>query len=102
MDLAVIILASASLPILGHNAYWLSRDRNVDGYYGVASGIYTFLAAIMVAYGFPGNLIMPVAFGIIGAGGLHAYFSSKGRMKLAKAVIFVSLGIVIYLMGVFL
>ena len=102
MDPAVFILASASLPILGYNAYWLSRERHVDGYYGIASGIYTFLAAILVAFGFPGSLIMPVSFGILSAGGFHAFHGERKKGKLAKGITFLALAVVIYLMEVLL
>ena len=102
MDFSVIILASASLPIMIYNVYWANKDKEIDKYYGIFSGIYTFFGAICVAYGFPGNLIMPVAFTIIGFGGLHAFISKKKKEKIVKTGIFVALGLGIYLMGVFM
>ncbi|HEC89515.1 MAG: hypothetical protein DRN12_04600 [Thermoplasmata archaeon] len=68
MDLAVIILAMTSMSILIHNAYWSYRDREITTYYGVFSGLYTVSAAISVVYGFPGDLVIPIAFAIIGVG----------------------------------
>jgi galactitol-specific phosphotransferase system IIC component len=74
----------------------------VDTYYGIFSGIYTAAGAVGVAYGYPGNLIMPVSFGIIGLGGLHAFIIERKRGKMLKAVLFLALGAGIYLAGVFL
>ncbi len=102
MDPAVIILAMASVPILAHNIYWLHREGKVDTYYGIFSGIYTAAGAVGVAYGYPGNLIMPVSFAIIGLGGLHAFMVEKKRGKIIKAALFLALGAGIYLAGVFL
>ncbi len=102
MDPAVLILASSSLPILAHNAYWLHRERSVDGYYGIIAGIYTFIAAILVAFGFPGSLIMPVSFGIISLGGFHSFYENKRRGKIAKGIAFLALAAGIYLAGVLL
>ena len=100
MDMAVLILAATSIPILAHSIYWLMREREVDMYYGIASGIYTFSAAIGVSYGFPGNMVMPGAFALIGIGAIHAFFAAGERSKIAKGAIFLSLAFLILLMGV--
>ncbi len=102
MDPAVLVLAATSVPVLGHNAYWLYREREVDLYYGVLSGIFTFIGAVLVAYGFPGSLIMPLAFGIIAIGGFHGFIKVKKRGKLVKGILFAALSMGIYLSGVFL
>ncbi len=102
MDLAVLILAATAVPLLAHNSYWLYREREIDLYYGVISGLYTFAGAIGVAYGYPGTLIMPVAFSLIGIGGLHAFVAMRKKGKLVKGILFIALGLGIYLMGVFL
>ncbi len=102
MDFAVVILSLSSLPILAHNIYWTYREKEVDQYYGIVSGIYTFSTAIMVAFGFPGNMVMPVAFGIIGTGAFHAYLINKKKFTLVKGIIFIALSLLIYLSGVLL
>ncbi len=102
MNFGVFILASTSVPILAHNGYWLLRERKIEEYYGVASGIYTILAAIAVAYGFPGSLVLPIAFSIIGFGGLHAFINSHRKSKAIKFALFIMVALIIYVMGVLL
>ncbi len=100
MDFAVLILASAAIPLLAHNAFWAYREKGTEYYYGIISGAYTLIAAFGVSMGFPGNLIMPVTFTIIGIGSLHGYLKEKKRLKIFKSILFLALGILIFAMGV--
>ncbi len=102
MDFAVVILSLTSLPILLHNIYWVYREKEVDEYYGILAGIYTLSAAIGVAFGYPGNLVMPIAFIIIGIGALHSFAVNKKKMKIVKSSLFIAIATFILLSGVFL
>ncbi len=98
MDLAVIILASTAVPILIYNAYWVIKTKDTDMYYGIFSGIYTFIGALFVSYGFPGNLIMPVSFFILALGGFHAFINMRNKTKLIKGIVFVAMCLTISVM----
>ncbi len=54
MDFAVIILASTAVPILIYNASWVIKTKETDMYYGIFSGIYTFIGAYLYLTDFPG------------------------------------------------
>jgi len=102
VDPAALIFASASLPILVFHAVWYKEERALESIYGIFSGLFAFSAAIMVAYGFPGNMILPATFGILALGSAHAYLKGKEKKSLIKAGAFTAVFLLTILVEVFL
>ena len=102
MDIAALIFASASLPILAFHAVWYREERALESVYGIFSGIFAFSGAIAVTYGFPGYLILPVTFGILGLGSIHAYLREKKAGMALRAATFIAISAGVLLMEVFL
>ena len=91
MDLSAILFASASLPILLFNAFWYREERNIEGAYGIFSGIFALSGALLVTAGFPGNLVLPITFSILSVGSIHAYLKDRKRSKVLRASIFIAI-----------
>lgn len=102
MDTAALIFASASLPILAFHAVWYREERALESIYGTFSGIFAFSGAIAVTYGFPGYLILPLTFGIMSLGSIHAYLRERKRSMALRAAIFIAVSVGVLLMEVFL
>ena len=102
VDIAALIFASASLPILAFHAVRYREERALESIYGVFSGLFAFSAAILVTYGFPGSIILPATFAILSLGSLHAYLREKRTGRAIGALIFITVSIGILLTEVFL
>ena len=102
MDIAALIFASASLPILAFNAIWYREERALESIYGIFSGIFAFSGALAVTYGFPGYLILPLSFGIMGLGSIHAYMRERRTGRAVRAGLFIAASIGLFLMEVVL
>ncbi len=102
MDTAVFLFAAASLPILAYHGIWYGRERAVENLYGILAGAFAFSGALLVTAGFPGSLILPLTFGMLSLGSLHAYFRERKRSSILKALIFISFSLGLVLMEVLL
>ncbi len=97
-----LILASASLPLIGYGAFIAKGGDKLDGAYTTIGGIYTLLAVFFIPFGFPGFLVFPGALGISSLGGFHSYSKNRKKGKAIKGVLLLSIAIILVLMQVVL
>ncbi len=87
IEVATLILASASIPVVAYGLWLLIREDRVDGGFNILGGAYTFLAVILLPLGFPGMLIFPVTAGISSLGSFLSYAKSPSKGKILKGVV---------------
>jgi hypothetical protein len=98
IGLPQLILASASLPLIGYGAFLIYHGDKIDGLYGIVGGIYTFMAVILIPYGFPGYIIFPGAMMISSLGGFHTYRITRSKGKIIKGISLLGITIIILIL----
>ncbi len=99
---AQLILASASLPLIGYGTFIAKDGDRLDGTYTIIGGLYTLLAVFFIPSGFPGFLVFPGSMGIAAIGGFHSYGRSKKRVKLIKGIALLAIATILILFQVVL
>ncbi len=102
ITVAQLILASASLPLIGYGGFIIKGGDKIDGAYTILGGLYTLFAVFFIPSGFPGALVFPGAMGIAAIGGFHSYGKSKKRGKLIKGITLLAISIILILFQVVL
>ena len=87
IEVATLILASSSLPVMGYGSYLYFREDALEGAVNILGGIYAFIGILLIPSGFPGFIIFPGTAAISSLGFFASYAKNGGKVRMVKGII---------------